>query len=131
MQEQQPSSSKRNLLPFSEVPKPGRKNVRHVIRDLVNLKKVWDDIEPYLLDGVKTGHKVFDLSEIVRLLKSHDHDDRLAPFGLNDYQIGQQFNTVMREAYTLDKSWKAVSYGKRIGQMPTPPAEQPTATPAE
>ena len=130
MQEQ--SSTKRNLLPFAEVPKPGRKNVRHVIRDLVSIKKVWNDIEPYLMDGVQTGHKVFDLAEIVRLLHIHDHEDRLAPFSLNDYQIGQQFNTVMREAYTLNKSWKAEAYGKRIGPM-TPPAatEQPPAAPAE
>jgi hypothetical protein len=132
MQEQ--SSTKRNLLKFSLIPKPGRKNVRHVLRDLINLDEVWDQVAPYLLDGVKTGHKVFDLSEIVRILKSHDHEKRLKPFELNDYQIGQQFNAVLREAYTLDKSWKAVAYGKRIGPM-TPPAEsateQPPATPAE
>lgn len=104
-----------NLPVFGEIADPkAKKNVKNVIRDLLNQPSTFDKVQPYLVNGGVCGHKVIDAVRIGDILQQADKDHRLLPFGLKDVELMHHTNGVLRERYTLDKHWKVVGLSKRV-----------------
>jgi len=102
---------------YGKLPDPkARKNVRHVIRDLVSDQKVFDGFRDYMFNGGVCGHKMMDLSDALNVVIAADEAGakRLGAFKLNKKQLGDAFKAVLRERCELNKYWKIV--GPRFAQ---------------
>ena len=96
---------------YGKLPDPkARKNVRHVLRDLVSNQKVFDGFRRYMFNGGVCGHKMMDLSDALNIVIAADEAgaNRLAAFELNKKQLGDAFKAVLRERCELNKQWKIV-----------------------
>lgn len=93
------------------------KNARHVIRECLCSKTVFDQVAPLFVNGGVCGHKVMDLAACVDLIVAHDKEhggNRLKQFKLNKKQLGDVVKNVLRERYELDRAWKIIGLSKRV-----------------
>lgn len=105
-----------NLPLFCDLPSSRKGSVKIIIEGLLMNPKVEAKIRPYFTSEV-CGHKVMDLKGAVDVLHAADSEDKLKPYALNDFQLGNSLKNVLRSRYQLDKRWKIVDVNPKVAAM--------------
>ena len=114
---------------FSQAPSHKKNAVRGVIEHLLLDDAVFTEMLPYLVEEGVCGHKLYDLSHAVTILKKGDalNGNRLQTYGHNDYQLGNHLKQVIRTRFNLNKQWKITGLRELAAPATSAPAVEPSA----
>src|SRR5262249_41153851 len=98
----------RDLKPLKQKPKSARLHIEAMLQ----VPRIWAEVEPFIANGSPTGHKVLDYGKAVEVLKRYDErgDGILTGFDLNDWQLIVALKNALRTRFLLDKQWKCSDY---------------------